>query len=1016
MKLSEYAIDNHQFTIVTVILLVLFGVTAYISMPRSEDPLVQPPGANIIAIYPGASPIDIEELILDPVEESINELEDIRFLHGTARDGIGVVSVEFQSGSDPDEKYSDLVQKVNSMRQSLPENLMSLETLQWSISDVNIFQFAFISESASFRQMSIEAERLKKLLERISGIKKAQIWALPEEEVRISVDLEKCALLKIPLNYVIGAIKDADANIPGGFIDMGSKRLNIRTSGSFESLDEIRFTAIHSQGGKTVYLKDVASVDFAYEYQNYQARVNGKRAAYLTLQQKAGTNILKIAEKVNKAVSEFQSSLPESLELEVIFDQSESVSHRMSNFFNNLMQGIFLVGIIIFAAVSWRAALIVMLAIPISNLIGLGFIDASGYGLEQMSIAGLVIALGLLVDNAIVVTENIARYLRLGLSRKEAAIKGTSEVAWAVISATVTTLFAFIPIIMMQNMTGDFVRSMPLTVVYTLSASLLISLTLTPYLASKFLKVNADSAQPHLFRRWLNRFVEEKYKPALNWALHHKRFTLIAILITFIGSLALFPLIGVSFFPKADKPQFFINIEMPQGTNQDQTAAVSKKVEAVLLKTPGIKYTASNVGHGNPRIYYNMFPKRNNSAHCQFYIELESRDIKLLHSTIDNIRQKFSNFAGADIQVKELEQGPPVAAPIEIRILGENLKTLTRIAADAEQIISADKRTINVNNPASTSRIDLKVDINREKANQLGVALGEIDRTVRAAVTGMTISQFKDINGKSYNINIRLPIDKKSEFDDFDKIYIASRNGSLIQLHQLASIKLQASPMDINHFQMERSISLTADVAGKESTTSVTTAILKKLDAYPWPKGYHYYVAGQKENQEESFGGMLQAIIIAMIAIFGVLVLQFRSYLQPFIVFMAIPLAMIGSFIALFITGNSFSFTAFVGLTSLVGIVVNNAIILVDYTNQLRREGMEIVTALKRAGETRFIPIIMTTLTTVCGLLPLTLLGGTMWAPMGWTIIGGLLFSTVLTLIIVPVFYRIVTRAKRENT
>jgi multidrug efflux pump subunit AcrB len=359
--------------------------------------------------------------------------------------------------------------------------------------------------------------------------------------------------------------------------------------------------------------------------------------------------------------------------------------------------------------------------------------------------------------------------------------------------------------------------------------------------------------------------------------------------------------------------------------------------------------------------------------------------------------------------VKELEQGPPVQAPVEIKVLGESLEVIKKIAGDIEKVFQQTPGLINIDNPLNTSKIDLEVRINREAAAMAGVSLPDIDRVVRMSTAGLAVSKYRDKDGKEYNIVVRLPLETK-HLDIFDKIYLPSITGAQVPLSQVASLQMKSSPIQVKHFNMQRSTTLTADVLGTYSVNEVTRRLLPKLESYQWPEGYSYYVGGEQEAQETSFGGMGRAIIIAVIAIFAVLVLQFRSFSQPMIVFAALPLAIIGSILALLITGNTFSFTAFIGMTSLVGIVVNNSIILVDYTNQLRGDGKTIVDSLKEAGETRFMPIILTTGTTIGGLLPLTLRGGTLWAPLGWTIIGGLLTSTLLTLIVVPVLYKLFTR------
>jgi len=1008
MRLSKIAIENHQFTIVVILLLVLSGIVSYVTMPRSEDPQVSPPGASIIVIYPGANPTDLEQLVVDPIEEALNELDDIKIIESHMEDGLASTYIEFLIGSDPDEKYSDVVQKVNSIRYELPDDILSLNMFKWSISDVNILQIALVSDSASYRELEREAERLKKKLERVSGVKRVETWAFPEQEVRVAVDLEKLAQMRIPLMQVFGAIQSANANIPGGHIDVGMRQFNIQTSGNYQSLEDIQSTIIHSSGTKVVYLKNIADVQFDYEDKNYYARYNGNRAVFVTVKQKERTNIFHIMDNLKHNISEFELQLPESIALHYAFDQSKSVAARMNRFFSNLLQGIILVGIVIFLALSFRASIIVMLAIPISFLIGIGFLDLSGYGIEQMSIAGLVIALGILVDNAIVVTENASRFLKMGYSQTDAAIEGTNQIGWAIVSATATTVLAFVPIMMMGDVTGDFIRSMPVTVVYTLTASLLVALTLTPYLSKRFLQIEKITKESRI-QRLLNYLIQSPYRKTLDYALSHRKFVIILSLIIFLGSIALFPLVGISFFPKAEKPQFIINIETPQNTSLDKTNDVAKYVESILASKKEVEHYAANIGRSNPRIYYNVIVKFETSTHAQIFVQLKEYDVEKTSNLINELRNEFVTYPNAHIEVKELEQGPPVEAPIAIKVLGDNLDILRDISLDVEKMISSTSGTINISNPLTTSKTDLQVNINRVKSGMLGVPLVDIDRTIRMSIAGMPVSRYRDTEGKEYDIVIRLPVDEEPSISDFDKIYLTSLMGAQIPLRQLASIEFKSSPLQINHYNLERSLTITADVMSDHSVNNVTNKILTKLDKYNWPKGYRYYIGGELESREESFGGMTKAIIIAMIGIFGVLVLQFRSFTQPLIVFSAIPLAVIGSIIALLVTGYSFSFTAFVGLTSLVGIVVNNSIILVDYTNKLRQEGKNIISALKEAGETRFRPIILTTGTTIGGLLPLTLQGGTLWAPMGWTIIGGLLASTFLTLVVVLVLYKIFT-------
>jgi multidrug efflux pump subunit AcrB len=437
---------------------------------------------------------------------------------------------------------------------------------------------------------------------------------------------------------------------------------------------------------------------------------------------------------------------------------------------------------------------------------------------------------------------------------------------------------------------------------------------------------------------------------------------------------------------------------------------VARQVESLLDTLAGVKHYATNIGHGNPRIYYNIFPKSFERNFAEIYVELDRYEVESFDRMVEDLRQRFQNFPGARIYIKEFEQGSPIEAPLTIKITGSNLDDLREISDHFESFLREEPGLINIDNQLDRSATDFFIHINREKASMLGVPIYEIDRTVRTAITGFPVSSYRDEEGQEYSIVLRIPFEDHVKLEDLEGVYISSLAGRMIPLRQLARIELKQAPGIITHFDMERNGTLTADVQKGHILDEIIEHLDVKFKAYHLPKGYKYIFTGELESRQESFGGMFRASIFALIAIFAVLVLQFRSISQPFIIFSAFPLAIIGSVIALFISGYTFSFTAFIGLVSLIGIVVNNSIILVDHINQLIAEGMEKTAAIKQAGEVRFTPIVLTTLTTIGGLLPLTLRGGTLWAPMGWTIIGGLLGSTFLSLLLVPVLYKMYTR------
>ena len=1008
MKLPSLAISNYQFTIVMVLLLSLVGLVSFLTMPRSEDPPIDAPGTRIIVVYPGASPEDIESLVIDPIEDEINSLADIKSIESTAQDGLGDIAVEFIASEDPDDAYDEVNQAVNRIRDTLPAGILAIETVKFSTADVVILQVALVSEEVSYALLEKEAEKLERLYERVPGVMQSDIWAFPEREVRLSVDLEKMREMNISLDQILQSVQASSQNIPGGSVDLGTRRFNIQTSGDYESLDDIRRTIIASTGERVVYLSDIANVAFDYEDDTYRGRFNGRRSVFVTVAQREGTNIYDVMSGLNAITDSYVEKLPEGVTLETVFDQSISVRERVNGFFGNLFQGVVLVGLVILLALGLRASVIVVLAIPISILIGIGWLDFSGYGIQQMSIVGLVVALGLLVDNAIVVTENVSRYRKQGMSGFEAAINGTKEVGWAIFAATVTTILSFLPIVLIQSDSGDYIRSMPVTVIYALIASLLISLTMTPFLASRLLKRDgSQKRKPPVLQNALQYLVEGPYRRLLKGAVKRPVLVLALAFITFAGSLMLFPLVGVSLFPKAEKPLFYIDIETADGATLEHTDEAIRYVEEVLAGREEVVGYAASIGRDNPRFYYNVLPRGKKSNIGQVLVSATSLDV--VPQLTADLKEIFAEVTGVDIDIKELENGPPIEAPIAIKVIGPENNEIKRIAADIERIISSTEGTENVNNPLSTNKTDLHVRINRDKAGLLGIPLVEIDRTVRASMAGLPIGTYRDPGGDEHDIVVRLPIEERPGMADFDRISVSSVMGASIPLRQVADVSLEAVPTQIDHFNLERTTTITSYVQNGYSDFELTDQIIQEVEAYDWPAGYRYYVAGKQEAQQESFAGMASALVVALLGILGVLVLQFRSFSQPLIIIVAVPLAVIGSIPALLITGFTFSFSAFIGLTSLVGIVVNNSIILVDYANKLIAKGKSVQAAVIEAGETRFSPIILTSLTTIGGLLPLTLTNSTMWSPMGWVIIGGLIASTALTLVVVPVLYKLFT-------
>lgn len=1004
MQLPELSVHNHQFTWVLFLLLVLLGVVSFFTMPRSEDPQFDFSAVVIKVVNPGTTPLDMEKLVVDPIESELNELDDLREIKTEVEDGLAVIRVEFLYGTDPEDKYDDVVGAVAKVRNDLPASIVTLDIDKISPADVSILQLALVSDEADYLELKKHAEALEQKLERVSGVKRVDIAALPSLEVQIQVDQRKVNGLGISLDEIYSAVKSAAQNLPGGHANAGDRRFTVRTSGDYESLAAIGDTVVRALNNRLIYLRDIADISLTESLPSYRARLNGEKAVFLAVVQRKGSQIFQVREGIQQVLDTYQQKhLPVFIQLKNVMDQSLSVKRQIDGFFSNLNQGLILVAVMSLIVLGFRPALVVVAAVPLSIFIAIGWLDFTGFGLQQMSIVGLVIALGLLVDNAIVVVENVARHLRDGDSPTEAAIKGSSQVAWAVASGTLTTVLSFLPMLLMQNGSGTFMRAMPVTVVLTLFASLLVALTLTPLLASK---LGSSAGHTTRSQQKMEGFAATIYQGWLNRALQKPKMVLLVSLVLLGASLSLFPLIGVSLFPKAEKPMILVNIDMPEGSTFGKTEAMAARVENIVRTEPLVMDIARNVGRGNPRIYYNIMPSRQTVNFAQLFVTLSEHELPLVEPMVARLRHSLAALPGAQITVKEFLQGPPVEAPVEIRIMGEELGQIQQVSHDVAAIMEQTPGVVGVENPVGKYKVDLHVQINRDKAAMLGIPLTTIDRTIRTALVGLPMGVYRDDDGEEYDLVLRLSEYPRPEVATFDDIQIMAANGHLVPLLQLASIELETSIARFQHFDTERMARVTSDVLPGFTTETVTNAVVEKLRVYAWPDGVHFTVGGEQANRKKAFGGMAKALILAVFGIFAVLVLQFRSFVQPLIVFAAIPFALIGALIALFLTGYTFSFTAFIGLTSLVGIVVNNSIILVDYANQMRREGMDQLAAIAASAQTRFVPIVLTTLTTIGGLLPLTLSGSSMWSPMGWAIIGGLLVSTVLTLIVVPVLYR----------
>ncbi len=1005
MSLSEFSVRNFPFTLVMFGLLAALGISSLRSIPRTEDPYFPISAFSIVAVYPGADPLEMERQVTEPIEDALNEIDDVKHLFSSADDSLSVVQVEFQSEVDVAKKYDEVTREIASLRPTLPAGVTRLEVKKINPGLVNIVQIALVSDSASYGRLADLAEALEDRLEAVTGVREAKTWAYPERELRIALDFRRLAELKLRAADVLAAVSGENSNIPGGPLEVAGRRFNLRTSGSYRSLDEVRNTVVGGSPGRLITVGDIAAVDWDYESLEYTARYNGKRAIWVTANQKDAQNIFATQERLERAIAEFIPTLPADVQLERAFDQSKNVDRRLSRLTADFVLAIALVAITLLP-LGLRAAGVVMISIPLSLATGVAALQFAGFSINQLSIAGFVVALGLLVDDSIVVTENIARFLRLGYSRRDAAIQATRQISLAVIGCTATLLFAFLPLLMLPENAGKFIRSLPVTVVFTVLASLLVSLTIIPFLASRLLPAH-EHEDGNAFLRATLKLIRGVYAPLLHRALAAPKRTALAAGLLFVASLALVPAIGFSLFPKAGTPQFLVQISLPAGAGLNASDAVLKQVEAALNEEPDVAKTMANLGRGNPQIYYNVFQKELAANYAEVFVELKRYDERRTTAVYDRLREKFAAIPGAEIVLKEFENGPPIAAPIAIRVVGPDLAELRRLAAEVETIIASVPGTRDVINPLRRARLDLELAVDPQRAGLLGVRPIDLDQSLRLAVAGLPAGDFRTDSGDNYPVVLRAPMQGRSRLDTLDGLHIGTAGGGQVPLAQLAELKLVESPSGIQRYDRARSVTASAYSGTGYNTDALTNAVIAKLDAHAWPAGYRYDVSGEAESRAESFAGFGAAITITVFGILAVLVLEFGSFKSTLIVATVIPLGVMGGLVALFASGYSLSFSAIIGFIALIGIEIKNSILLVDFTNQLRREGMELNRAIEQAGEVRFLPILLTSATAIGGLLPLALQGSGLYSPLAWVIIGGLVSSTLIGRLVTPVMYRL---------
>ena len=1008
MKISQIAINRPVTVLMMVMMILVLGAVSLTGLNLDLFPDIAMPTAVVITNYDGVGPKEIETMISKPLEEAMGTVDNFKKVSSTSSNGQSMVIVEFTQGTNMDYAALQMREKVDMVKGMWSRDVADPMIFQYDMSMIPILQLG-MSYGDDLASLKILAEdKVKDRLERIKGVAAVDIYGGVEEEVKINIIPQKMQGYGVSLSQISQILRGENMNLPGGQLKKGKYEFTVRTTGEFESIEEIQNLPISTPKG-TIYLNDIAEVKQSYKDVATNVFMNGNPCVMLQVRKQSGFNTVKVSDQINQELQEIKQELSD-VEFETIFDQADFVKQSLGSVTNNALIGGLLAVLILFIFLkNLRTTFIIGTAIPISVIATFILIYFSGITLNMMSLGGLALGVGMLVDSAIVVLESIYRYREEGYSRKDAAREGSNEVAMAVTASTLTTVAVFLPIAFIRdNMAIEMFREMALTVTFSLLASLVVSLTLVPMLASKILKIERmeDLKKKHtpfsFIERGFERILkgtEAVYERLLRWSVGHRKtviFVTISLLALSVVSAAMF--VGAEFFPKTDEGLFTVKVELPKGMSLEETGELSEVVGKRIETFDELEYIFIVEGdNGDPStaVIYGSFGLKT------------ARD-KGIDELLDEVRDKLTGIAGAKISVDKLQMMGMGGGgkPITLNIKGDDLEVLKNLADNVVEEIKTIPGTREVSSSVAQTVPEAQVRVNRKKASQYGISAYTLANTVQTAIMGQTVTRYK-VGGEEIDVRVRLQSDARESVEDLENIIISSPMGQQVPLYELADIEFQKAPASIQRSDQIRQVSVMGDISGRDAR-AVFVDIQKKIDGMQIPQGYEIKLGGENEDMIEAAIAFGAALILAILLVYMIMASQFESLLHPFTIMFSVPLAFIGISFAMSLAGKPFSVPAFTGVIMLAGIVVNNAIVLVDYINTLRGKGLERNEAIFKAGPVRLRPILMTTLTTVLGLVPLAVgigEGAEQQAPMAITVIGGLSFSTLLTLVFIPVLY-----------
>jgi len=1029
VKVSDIAISNRISVLVLTGAIVFLGFTSYLSLPRESAPSISVPIVYVATPYFGVAPADIEHLVTQPIEKYLEDLPNVKEISSTSSEGLSVVVIEFETDVDITNALQNVREEVDLARTEIAEDAEESTIREINMDDIPIL-VVNVAGTQSLVTLKDIADNLKQQIEQIPGVLDVTVAGGLEREVQVNVDPDRLVHYGLSLGDIIDTIRDENLNMPGGSIKTGTLRYAVRVPGEFKTPQEIGRLVIKTRNRQPIAIEDVANVSFGFKEETTHSRLNSLPSVSLNVQKRSGENLIQISDAVKKLLKLEQERLPQTIKLAVLADQSKNIRSMVTDLENNIISGLILVVVVLFMFMGVRNALFVAIAIPLSMLISFIVIDTLGYTLNMVVLFSLILALGMLVDNAIVIVENIYRHREEGRPLIKAAREGVGEVAVPVCTSTLTTLCAFAPILFWPGIIGDFMSFLPATLIITLSASLFVGLIINPTLCSVLLTVNLNRSE----KNWL-KYLRQAYRRFLIWALEHRILVVGSTFGALLGMAITYNYIGkgIEFFPETEPNQAYIDVDTPIGTKLDVSNEIVRQAETIIQDIQDMSQYVASVGASpNPQ---EMGRGGGGTPHkSRIIVDFVDREFRSKSSfiTVESLRVKMKELIGADVEIITPQPGPPTAAPVNIEIVGEDFSILSSLASQAIMLIENIPGLVDLKDDYDSGKPELKVEINREQAALLEINTAKIARAVRTAINGTQASKYR-VGDEEYDIMVRFAEPERSSFADLERIHIL-HNEEPISLITLANTKVDGGVGSIKRKDQERVLTIEGDVEGRLAN-EVLMDVQEALQKLSVPEGYLLRYQGENVEQEEATEFLSKAFFIALILISLILVTQFNSVAMPLIIMMSVILSLIGVLFGLIITATPFGIIMTgIGVISLAGVVVNNGIVLIDYITKLRKRGLKRREAILQGGVTRLRPVLLTAITTILGLIPLTTgisfnfftmtleVGGESsqwWGPMGVAVIFGLAFATVLTLVVVPVMYDFVselTARSREKT